>query len=254
MKFNIMRSVFCLLIISFFLGCSSDSSWDCVQTAGNIVQTEIPVPEFTKVLVWERTKLFIQQGDEQKVVIETGENLLSDVEVSVTDGLLEIHNYNACNLVRDYGLTKVYVTTPNLTEIRSSTGLTTESIGVLSFPDLSLVSEDHDAKGEYHVDGDFKLNLEVENLTVTVNGLSKIYLSGSATNAVMGLYAGDCRIYSEDLIVQDLTLYHRSTGPMVVNPQQSIKGEIVSLGNVISKNRPPVVEVEELYRGRLIFE
>ena len=69
-----------------------------------------------------------------------------------------------------------------------------------------------------------------------------------------GLYAGDCRIYSEDLIIQNLSVFHRSSGPMVVNPQQSIKGKIVSLGDVISKNKPPIVEVEELYRGRLIFE
>lgn len=254
MKLNSMRNIFFIIIISFFFGCSSEKGWDCIQSAGTIVQTEVSVPEFTKILVWERSKLFVEQGDVQKVVIETGENLMSDVEVSVKDGILEIHNYNACNLVRDYGLTKVYVTTPNITEIRSSTGLAVESIGVLRFLNLSLISEDSELEDQYHVDGDFNMNLEVENLSVTANGLSKMYLKGSANNAQMGLYSGDCRIYAEDLIVQNLTLYHRSTGPMVVNPQQSIKGEIVSLGDVISKNRPPVIEVDELYRGRLIFE
>ncbi len=249
-----MKNLVYILIGFLFLGCSSDSSWDCIQKAGDIVETEMSVQPFTKILVWERTKLFIKQGDVQKVVIETGENLMSDIKVSVTNGLLEIHNYNACNLIRDYGLTKVYVTTPNITEIRSSTGLTVESIGVLSFPRLNLVAEDFDIEDQYHVDGEFIMNLDLENLTVVANGISKFYLKGSVTNAVMGLYAGDCRIYSEDLIVQDLTVYHRSTGPMVVNPQQSIKGKIMSLGNVVSKTRPPIVEVEELYRGRLIFE
>lgn len=249
-----MKNLVYILIGFLFLGCSSDSSWDCIQKAGDIVETEVSVQPFTKILVWERTKLFIKQGDVQKVVIETGENLMSDIKVSVTNGLLEIHNYNACNLIRDYGLTKVYVTTPNITEIRSSTGLTVESIGVLSFPRLNLVAEDFDIEDQYHVDGEFIMNLDLENLTVVANGISKFYLKGSVTNAVMGLYAGDCRIYSEDLIVQDLTVYHRSTGPMVVNPQQSIKGKIMSLGNVVSKTRPPIVEVEELYRGRLIFK
>ena len=41
---------------------------------------------------------------------------------------------------------------------------------------------------------------------------------------------------------------------MIVNPQASIKGSIFGTGDVISVNRPPVVEVEELYTGRLIFE
>ncbi len=236
------------------MSCDSDKGWDCIQTAGTVVQAEITVPEFSKIIVWERTKLFIKQGDAQKIVIETGENLMSDIEVIVNNGLLEIHNYNACNMVRDYGLTKVYVTTPNITEIRSSTGLAVESIGVLNFPELSLYSEDFKIEDQYHVDGDFQMNLDVEKLIVTGNGLSKFYLKGSATNAHFGLYSSDCRIYAEDLIVQDLNIYQRSTGPMVVNPQASIKGEIVGLGDVISKNRPPIVAVDELYRGRLIFE
>ena len=41
---------------------------------------------------------------------------------------------------------------------------------------------------------------------------------------------------------------------MIVNPQQSISGELRSTGNVIAKNRPPIVEVEEFYTGRLIFD
>ncbi|MDC8001057.1 DUF2807 domain-containing protein [Aequorivita todarodis] len=249
-----MKKTIYIVLILLFAGCSSDSGWDCIQTAGEVVQKERSVQPFTKILVWERIKLYIQQGNEQKVVVETGENLMNDIAVSVTNGKLEIHNNNSCNLLRDYGLTKVYITSPNITEIRSSTGLPVESIGVLRFPSLSLASEDQQNEDQYHIDGDFKLNLEVENLNIVANGLSKFYLSGSATNASFGLYAGDCRVYAEDLIVQKLTVYHRSTGPMVVNPQLSIKGKIVSLGDVISKNRPPVVEVEELYRGKLIFE
>ncbi len=250
----LIRVSFSAAALVLFSGCNSDKGWDCIQTAGDIVQQEVAVQPFTKILVWERTKLFIQQGAEQKIVIETGENLLNDVEVSVTDGLLEIYNYNACNLTRDYGITKVYVTTPNINEIRSSTGYNIESIGVLSFPSLTLLSEDQENEGQYRIDGDFKLNLEVENLNIVANGLSKFYLSGSAENANFGLYAGDCRIFAENLVVQNLYVFNRSTGDMIVKPLLAIRGKIVSLGNVISKNRPPIVEVEELYRGKLIFE
>lgn len=40
---------------------------------------------------------------------------------------------------------------------------------------------------------------------------------------------------------------------MVVNPQQSIIGQIVSTGDVIAINQPPNVEVEVLFTGQLIF-
>jgi len=41
---------------------------------------------------------------------------------------------------------------------------------------------------------------------------------------------------------------------MIVNPQNSITGVIRATGDVISLNRPPIVDVDELFTGRLIFE
>jgi hypothetical protein len=249
-----MKKIFYIALLLLIAGCDSDKGWDCIQAAGDIVEKEVTVPPFTKILVWDRIKLYIQQGDEQKIRIETGENLMSNIVVSVVNGKLEIQNNYGCNFARDYGLTKVYITAPDISEIRSSTGYTVESIGVLKYPSLTLLSEDQENEDLYQIDGDFKLKLDVQNLNIVANGLSTFYLSGTAAFASFGLYAGDSRIYSEDLIVETLYVFHRSTGVMVVNPQLAIRGKIVSLGNVISKHRPPIIEVEELYRGRLIFQ
>lgn len=227
---------------------------NCTQAAGDIVETEVAVDPFTQIVVWERVQLIVQQGEQHQVVVETGENLLNDIDVQVKNGELNIYNNNGCNLVRDYGITKVFVTAPNITHLRNSSGLAVESRGILQYPDLTLLSEDQENADAYHTDGDFILDLQVDKLSIVANGLSKFYLSGTAQQANFGLYAGDARIFSEDLVVEDLHIFHRSTGEMYVNPQQSIRGKIVSLGNVISKTRPPVVEVEQPYRGRLIFE
>lgn len=237
-----------------FFGCDSEKGWDCTKTAGAIIQQEVSVSDFEKIIVWDGVQLFIEESTEQKIIVESGANLINDIQLTVTEGQLEIKRDFNCDILRDYGLTKVYVTSPNITEIRNSSERTVESIGTLSYPSLSLLSEDYGQEGSYYNIGDFNLNLDVETLRVTANGYSHFYLSGKADNVSFGLYAGDCRIYPEDLIIQNLNLYHRSTGPMVVNPQESIRGQIVSLGDVISKNRPPIIEVEELYRGRLIFD
>ncbi|MBT8295128.1 MAG: DUF2807 domain-containing protein, partial [Gramella sp.] len=66
--------------------------------------------------------------------------------------------------------------------------------------------------------------------------------------------AGDSRLEARDLIVQNYDLFHRGTNKLIVNPQQTLKGDIFSYGDIISVNRPPVVDVEEHFRGRLIFE
>ena len=56
-----------------------------------------------------------------------------------------------------------------------------------------------------------------------------------------------------DFLIQDLIVFHRSTNKIIVNPQVSIVGEIRSLGDVISKNEPSLIDVTEYYTGRLIF-
>ena len=94
----------------------------------------------------------------------------------------------------------------------------------------------------------------MEELIILANGLSNFYLTGSADKANIGLYAGDSRVEAENLIINELVIYHRSTNKMIVNPQESIIGQIRSLGDVISKNRPPIVDVKEYYTGKLIFE
>ncbi|MAO11252.1 MAG: hypothetical protein CMC07_10300 [Flavobacteriaceae bacterium] len=249
-----MKKVLFVIILTTFFGCDSDKGLNCFQAAGDIIQEEFTVDAFDKITVWERTQLFVKQGETQKVVVETGENLLNDIEVRVKDGVLNLRNNNGCNLVRDYGLTKVYVTTPNVSTIRNSSGLAVESIDTLSFPNLVLISEDQESEDAFHIDGDFKLDLQVRNLQIVANGLSNFFLTGTADKANFGIFAGDARIEAENLIIEELMLFHRGTQDMIVNPQNAIRGKIVSLGNVIAKNRPPIVEVEELYRGRLIFE
>ena len=76
---------------------------------------------FDKILVNRDIELIVKDDVNQQVVIETGENLLNDVKVKVVDGQLILADDNSCNYVRNYGITKIYVTSPNITEIRSST-------------------------------------------------------------------------------------------------------------------------------------
>src|SRR5690554_2557260 len=87
-----MKNLVYLFSILFFAGCSSEKIADCFKSSGAIVQREVGVSPFTKILVWDRTKLFIQQGQEQKVVVESGKNLIENVKVSVVDGQLEIRS------------------------------------------------------------------------------------------------------------------------------------------------------------------
>ncbi|MCW8979944.1 MULTISPECIES: head GIN domain-containing protein [Altibacter] len=245
---------FFICSLVFFFSCDSEKAPDCIQATGDIVSQTYDVDAFKRIIVWNRVQLFISQGP-QEVRVESGSNLIDEVLVRVEDSILKVSDRNSCNFVRDYGVTKVYVTAPDVEEIQNSSGLPVQNIGVIRFPVLTLVSEDPLREGVFHIDGDFIMrDLNVGSLLIRANGLSNFYLSGRAFNANFAAIDGDVRIEAEDFEIQNLVIFHRSTNLIRVRPMNSIQGKIVSLGNVYATNRPELVDVEELYQGRLIFE
>ena len=249
-----MRKIFLMLAIIAFLGCDSEDAGNCVQTAGEITKEEISLEEFDEIMLYDKIKLYIQQGDEQKVTVETGKNLRNEILVEVKEGRLILQNENRCNFVRDYGITKIYVTVPDLKYLRHAGNIPLESIGTLNFEELWLVSENQARDPEIHTNGDFRMDLNVQNLRITSDNYSHFFLSGKVENFNGFFAAGDSRLEARDLIVQHYELFHRGTNKLIVNPQQSLKGDIYSYGDIISVNRPPVIDVEEHFRGKLIFE
>ena len=246
-----MKKLVCILVLFSTLSCDQKDAWDCIQTSGAAVTLELTVDAFDKILVNRDIELVVKQGTEYKVEIQSGENLLDSMEVIVVGNELQLTDPNSCNYVRDFGLTKMIVTTPVLKEIRSSTQYVTASEGVLNFESLFLISENYNS--DYISSGDFNINVNTQNLSVIANNLSVFTISGSTEKLSVGFYAGLCEFKGADLIAQEVTIFQRSSHDIIVNPQQSLKVDIRSVGDVISIHRPPVVEVEEYYSGRLLF-
>ena len=247
-----MKKIIYILSLFLIVACNSEDALDCFQTEGNIVQQEVVVGSFEKIVVNRDIELIIKEGQEYTVTIETGENLLNDVLATVVDNELQLSDYNSCNYVRDYGITKVYVTAPNITEIRNSSQYEVSSNGVLTYSNLTLISEDFNAPGSFTV-GDFRLQINNDKLRVVSNNISSFYITGTVNSLFVGFYAGAGRFEGENLIAQNVDVFHRGSNDMVVNPQTSLTGELRGTGNLISVSQPPTVEVEQFYTGELIF-
>lgn len=233
--------------------CNGEHAPECFRSAGEPMRRTLDVTEFDKITVFENLNMVLKQGPEHRVEVESGENLIQGVTARVEEGRLVLRNELGCNLVREYGLTTVYVTAPDLTEIRSSTGLLISSDGVLSYPSLNLIAESFNNPQTETTDGSFDLDLEVASLGIVVNGIAHFKLRGSAEHLNVTVAAGDSRIEAQGLLAQRVTVNHRGSNDIIVDPQQRISGVIRGYGNVYCVRRPPVVEVEELFNGRLFY-
>jgi hypothetical protein len=249
-----MKKLLYIILALVVISCNNENVPDCFQNSGDIIEEEFVVSNFTKITVFPRVELIVKQDTIQEVIVETGEYLLNDIDIKVENNSLLISNNNICNLTRDYGITKVYVSVPNLSEIRNGSGLTVRSDGVLRFDNLSLISEDFNAEGPVNTDGDFNLQVDCLELNCVVNNLSSMFISGEVDDLFIGYYSGDARFEGRHLMAQNIDIFQRSSNDMIVNPQQTLTGEIRSTGDVILVNTPPIIEVEEFYTGQLIFE
>ena len=246
-----MRKYIYIILLLVF-ACDSEDGWDCFQTAGNIVEVEIEVENFVKILVNRDIELILKEAPDYKVTVQTGENLINYVRVEVVQNQLRLTDNNSCNYVREYGITKVFVEAPNITEIRTSSQFEILSDGILNYNNLTLFSEDVFGESEFTV-GDFRLSVNSQSLFINSNNISFFYINGQVNNLFVGFYAGSGRFEGENLIAKNVEVFHRGSNDIRVNPEQTLTGELRGTGDLISVNEPPVVDIERFYTGRLIF-
>ena len=239
-----------ILLFSLYvvLGCSKPS--ECIEATGAIISKDFPVNAFDKIIIYSGISLVITQGPVAIVEVQTGENLIENIEVKVENGFLSLKDNTTCNWVREYGNTTVFVTSPNISEIHSKTEKNISSNGVLTYPTLKLISTDlSDGAGT----SDFYLNVNNYQIVVENNNVSRYYLSGQTNNLIVNFYEGNGRFMGENLNAKEVKIFHRGTNDIIVKPIDLITGKLYSTGNLILKNTPPIVDVQQYYQGRVIF-
>lgn len=244
-----------LLFIGTLLpSCNSEDATDCLQTDGEAITRTIELPFFDKVRTENDIRLEITQGATQSITVETRENIFNDLVFKVEDDTFVMQNKNGCNLFRDFGQTLVRITVPNLVLIKNSATYEIRGNGTLVFPEVRLESVTTPGLDSPNKSGDFFLDLQSDMIMIVANGMSDFFITGTTEDLDINFSDEFPKLYGEDLIAQDVKVRHVGAAPMIVNPQARIRGVISGTGDVIAKNQPPIVDVEELFTGRLIFE
>ncbi len=251
----IQRLVFVPLICFLALVTSCAGLDDCVKSAGAMATKEIDLQgqTFSTVVVNRGIALVVAQGPEYAVTVKAGQNLVDDIQTTISNNTLTLKDGTSCNWTREYGQTTVYITAPNLDQIHSKTELEIRSAGVLSFPHLHLYAMDK-LDGYMGVgNGDFRLQVNCPNLSIENNDMARYFITGTVTNLWVNFYEWGGIFYGQDLLANTIQVYHRGSNDIYVHPLESLSGSIYNLGNIYCSPRPPLVNVQEYYRGHLYF-
>jgi hypothetical protein len=238
-----------ILFVFVLLLSSCGISEDCIKDAGNLVTKEIVISDFDKIRLHTGISLVLKEGPNFKVTIQSGTNIIDNIEINKQGDFLVVKDNSTCNWTRDFKAATVYVTAPNITEIHSKTEQDIFSDGTLTYPTLRLFALNEAEAGT----GDFYFNINNGQTVIESNHVSNFYISGNTSELLCNFYFGTGKFYGENFICQNIKIFQRGSNDMILKPIQSISGKILNTGNVILKNNPPIINVEQLFSGHLIL-
>ncbi len=244
--------LYCVAVL-LFIQC--EKPIDCVKSSGPVKSKVFEGLTFTKLLVNKRIAVVITQGDQYKVEVQTGENLINDIEVTLSGDLLTLSDNTSCNWVRDYGETVVYITAPNITDIYSKTEQNITSNGVLTYPSLHLTLLDDNDGFSGTGTGDFHLQVSNDYVFVENNEVGRFFISGTTLILNINFAEGGGVFHGENLYANHIGFYHRGSNDLYIRPILSLEGDIYNVGDVNCYSRLPAenVNVRKHYRGSLIY-
>ena len=242
-----MKKYILFVFVLILSGCGI--SEDCIKNAGNPVTKEFDISNFDKIRVHAGIALVVKEGPNFKVIMQSNSNVIGNIELKKEGDFLIVKDNSTCNWTRDFKAATVYVTVPNIIEIHSKTEQDIYSDGTLTFPILRLFALNEDEAGT----GDFYFNINNTQTVIESNHVSNFYISGNTAELLCNFYFGTGKFNGENFTCQNIKFFQRGSNDMILKPIQSISGKILNTGNVILKNNPPNIDVQQLFSGHLIL-
>ncbi len=234
------------LIIFTLVSCKKNSFPDCFKSTGEIKEEERNVGDFNTVLLNDNVNLHLSKGNENKLVVKAGKNLLEKIVTEIiSDTCLEISNLNRCNWVRSYKTpVDVYLTFKNLIDIEYHSVGNIDNNDTLNIDSLAV-----------------NVREGAGNITLTVNA-KKIFSNihrGTATVKFSGntwllfVYSADFGLVDNgDLNARRVYLRSETGNDIYVRTQKSIAATINGIGNVYYYGNPQDVSKDGTGTGKLI--
>jgi hypothetical protein len=230
------------VLVIFFVGMISSCSTEITGEGTVNTETYSITTNVTKVSVDDDIDVVIKYGAYKKVHMTGYQNLLDNVKISATGGVIRI------GMKPDYTYQNMNLTA--VVEMPTITGVTATHAGNIeidtfanALPVLALTTS---GSGNITSLG----YLHLGTLTVTMSNSGTIDLLGSATSETVQL-SGSGNYNAFGMYVNSATITNSGTGNADVNPKIDLNAIIQSSGN-ISYKRYPIITSNITGTGLLI--
>lgn len=210
----------------------------CINGSGAIVSQDLDLPDFDAVHLAMSGEVYITQGSEQSVRVEGKQNIIDELDLSVSNGRWTIET-DRC--VRDLNDFKVFITMPDITElsISGSGDIFGENFFVVQDITLRITGS-----------GDMDLGLEADDVDVDITGSGNMTLEG-AGDFLDARISGSGDIRAFDLQVARAKFNISGSGDAEITVADELDVRISGSGDVKYKGNPSV-DVSISGSGRVV--
>lgn len=238
-KCQIILSVFS--IIFFTSGCKKNG---CLKSEGAQKSIVRQLTGFSQIILYDKIDVVLTQDSVQVVKIETGENMIPNIETTVIDSVLTIRDNSSCKWVRDLDeKIRVFISLPTLQQITYHGAGDITSTNTLKADEFTIDSPE----------GLGTINLKLEsrqaNIIIRMNAADVILKGKSDRTSVYCAVSGsvDLRNFVSDYVVID----HRSVRDSWVNVVTTLDARILYKGNLYYKGNPAWIDSLYNSSGRM---
>lgn len=195
---------------------------------GNVVTQDRNISkDFTGVKSSAGIDVYLTQGTENKVVVETDENIQEYIETSVNNGMLKIGTRKN---IRRAKSRKVYVTFKELDKIEASSGSSIKGNSVIKSQNLSLKASSG---------AEIELEVFSQDLDIKASSGADMKISGKSSSLTAQASSGS-DINAKNLLVLNCIAKASSGAEIDVNVKEKIDANASSGGEVNYYGDPTV--------------
>jgi len=235
MKRSIILITSIFISFSFFLSCNLNIK----RGNGNVEIKETELNDFSKLSIGGNYNVTLIQGKDNKVIIETDENLFRYINVELFDQTLNINNVH--NLKGSEGI-KVDIYYIKLDKIFSTGASKIVHEDILVADELSV-----------NLSGAGAIDLEIETSSVKVNlsGAGVIKLSGKTDRQETHI-TGAGGLDAMELISNACNINLSGLGGAEVYAVEKLEATITGIGGIIYGGNPKLIERQVTGLGKIV--
>jgi hypothetical protein len=232
------RKLFVPLALVILLGMFATVSFGCWNipqdhSTDNFVKEDRAVSNFTELEIGGAYKVYLSQGDKEKLVIEADKDEIGEIVTEVVGNKLKIYTKSGWG-ERFHEMT-IYLTFKNLDYIDLSGAVDVSADKSLTFSELEM-----DVSGAAEID----LEMNADKYKAEFSGVSEIDFRGTCKTGYIEI-SGASDFNAEGLQFEDLSVELSGASDAKVFATKKLHIDVSGASSVRYKGNPPDISIDE---------